>query len=444
VRIVADAPNETEEQRARDEAPRAFRLDVIDGPAAGAHWVELAPRCQIGSHPRSDLRIADPRVSRFHCEVAIEKDGAHLRDLGSRNGTLLDGVEVRDALLRPGSLIVAGQSTIQFSVGEAAMARPLSTEPRFGVLVGRSIAMREAFALLERAAASKATLLLEGETGTGKSEAAEAVHAASPWRDGPLVIVDCGALAPTLIESELFGHERGAFTGADSRRLGAFEQANGGTLFLDEIGELPLELQPKLLRVLETKRLRRLGGSSDQSVDVRFVAGTHRDLRSDVNEGGFRSDLYFRLAILRVRLPPLRERLDDLPLLARALLDRLSAPADSPLRSPGFAASLARRPWPGNVRELRNFLERTFVYGELGLALVDDHAAPADVAASSARLPFSEARERAILRFEREYLEGLMQEHGGKGGASAAAAAGINRVYLYRLLLRHGLQRPAK
>jgi len=299
------------------------------------------------------------------------------------------------------------------------------------------VGMRAAFALLERAAASDATVLIEGETGTGKEGAARGLHDGSTRRSGPFVVVDCGAIPAELLESELFGHERGAFTGASAARAGAFEEADGGTIFLDEIGELPLDLQPKLLRAIEHRQIRRVGSNLHKTVDVRLVAATHRDLRADVNDGRFRPDLYFRLAVVRINLPPLRERPEDIPLLVERIVDGLvdDPAARAPLLDGALVTALQRGAWAGNVRELRNHLERCLVLG--GPVPL---AAPGPVVgAVDGRIPYAEARQRALDEFERRYLEDLLRRHDGKV-ASAARAAGVNRAYLYRLLQRHGLR----
>jgi transcriptional regulator with PAS, ATPase and Fis domain len=284
--------------------------------------------------------------------------------------------------------------------------------------------MRAVFALLERAAASQATLLVEGETGTGKEAAAESVHKTGARRDQPFVVVDCSALPPHLLESELFGHEKGAFTGAQARRQGAFELASGGTVFLDEVGELAPDLQPKLLRVLERQEVKRVGSDRYTKVDVRIVAATHRNLRSDVNTKKFRSDLYYRLAVLVVTLPPLRERVEDLPLLVEELLERLEVDpaAAARLRTPAFTAELAAHRWPGNVRELRNYLERSLALPDRG---------------ETAHPPrsYKQAREA----WERAYVEELLRAAAGNV-AAAARQAGLDRAAFYRLLWRHGMR----
>ncbi len=365
--------------------------------------------------------------SRASTARIVVRDGrAHLRDLGSKNGTLVDGVSVVEAHLDDGARIAVGQTTMRFHIGTTAVAIPLSRTERFGGLVGRSAQMRHVFALLERAAASKATLLVEGETGTGKEAAAESVHQAGARRDQPFVVVDCSALPPHLLESELFGHEKGAFTGASTRRLGAFETARGGTVFLDEIGELSPELQPKLLRVLERQEIKRVGADRYHKVDARIIAATHRNLRSDVNTKRFRSDLYYRLAVVVVTLPPLRDRIEDLPLLIEHLLGGLDAGHKGEaarLRTPAFLAEAAGHRWPGNVRELRNYLERA-------LALA---GTPAGGAAGPAS--YKQARER----WERAYVEELLRAADGNV-AAAAREAKLDRAAFYRLLWRHGMR----
>jgi DNA-binding NtrC family response regulator len=281
--------------------------------------------------------------------------------------------------------------------------------------------------------------LIEGETGTGKEGTAEAIHDASTRKDKPFVVVDCSAIPANLLESELFGHEKGAFTGAATRRIGAFEEASGGTIFLDEIGELPQELQQKLLRVLEQYEIRRIGSNTYERADVRVVAATNRDLRAEVNEGRFRSDLYYRLAVVKISLPALRHRPDDLPILVDRILSRLHASdaAISALKKPEFIGTLARATWPGNVRELRNYLERCLVFQEpVPLSESEGHGAVHSIDPS---LPYDDARAAALADFERRYVEGLLETHSGSV-SSASRAAGVSKVYLYRLINKHGLK----
>jgi len=415
------------------DAPIAagFRVSAVDGAAFDSN----GGRCAIGTHESNDLRLTDTRVSRFHCEIVVEGANARIRDLGSRNGTVVDGVRVVEAFLRGGSTIVVGGVSLRFDLLQQVKRLPISPRTSFHGVVAHSIAMRAALAWIERAATNDLTVLLEGETGTGKGKVAEAIHRGSPRAKHPFLVVDCGAIPANLVESELYGHEKSAFTGATERRVGAFEEASGGTLFLDEIGELPLEQQPKLLRVLESKEIRRVGSNAHRKVDVRIVAATNRDLRREVNEGRFRADLYFRLAVLRIELPPLRQRPDDVPALAKELLRAMGARDEEIERlcTKDFLASLRRGAWPGNARELRNHLERCLAFDE-ALPIVE---AARPTAVIDASLPYGEARRRAIDAFEREYVRELLARHDGKM-TQAAAAAGIDRVYLYKLAKRHG------
>jgi two-component system, NtrC family, response regulator GlrR len=423
-----------------------FRVAVVDG-APATSWQSTSARCAIGSHEGNDLVVADQTVSRFHCEITMDAAvGPRIRDLGSKNGTVVDGVRVVDAFLRSGSTMKLGAVTLRFDFVGHVSKIPISERTSFHGLVAESVAMRMALALIERAASSDMTVLLEGETGTGKSRVAEAIHRAGARASKPFLVVDCGAIPANLLESELFGHERNAFTGAGERRIGAFEEAHGGTIFLDEIGELPLDLQPKLLRALEAREIRRLGSNHWQKIDVRIVAATNRDLRTEVNEGRFRSDLYFRLAVLRIELPPLRARLEDLPALAKGLLASIGAkqPEIDALFTPDFLASLRRGAWAGNIRELRNHLERCLVFQE-ALPIGELAASPSGQSATSsaptvdAREPYAVARRRAIEEFERVYVRELLALHDSKM-TPAATAAGVGRVYLYKLARRHGLR----
>jgi len=395
-------------------------------------------RCQIGTHEGNDVVVADPTVSRFHCEVRIEDKRPMIYDLGSTNGTFVDGTRVKVGYLKHGSVLTLGAgTTLRFELDDKATLLPVSAASDFGELIGAAASMRATFAVLEKAARTDATVVLEGETGTGKSKAALAVHQRSARASKPFLVVDCSALPPTLLEAELFGHEKGAFTGAAGARQGVFEEADGGTVLLDEIGDLPLELQPKLLRVLEEGQVRRLGQNQWTAVDVRIIAATHRDLREAVNTGRFRSDLYFRLAVVRVTLPPLRERLDDLPDLARALLTRLGAtPKSHPaLFSAAFLSGLSAHAWPGNVRELRNYLERSLVFeGPAPMGEAASGATPA----SWRGLPFPVARRRALDAFEVAYVQQLLERY-GKKMSQAAIEAEVDRAYLHRLVRRHGL-----
>ncbi|MEZ4398664.1 MAG: sigma 54-interacting transcriptional regulator [Kofleriaceae bacterium] len=415
---------------------REFTLTVLDGDLPGAVHVFAAERVVVGADAAAALTIADPAMSKFHCELRITDGAAVVRDLGSRNGTLVDRVPVIEAPLRPGAVLGLGRTQLRFDLGTRHHQLALSPHDRFGRLRGASVRMRSVFALLESAAAASATVLVQGESGTGKELVAEALHSEGPRRDGPLVVVDCGAIPPTLLETELFGHEAGAFTGATTRRVGAFEAAAGGTLVLDEIGELALDLQPKLLRAIEQRAIQRVGASDRIPVDVRVVAATNRDLKAEVNARRFRSDLYYRLAVVVVTMPPLRERTTDIPLLVDALLDELAAPDDPmarELRSGALWPELLRHGWPGNVRELRNYVEACLV--RQAHALTD----PGDAPTIDVRQPLRVVREQWTRHVERRYLEELLRVHHGNVSA-AARAAGVDRVHLHRLLARVGLR----
>ena len=324
------------------------------------------------------------------------------------------------------------------------MAEPTS----FRGMVGRSAPMRSLFALLARAAKTDATVLLEGETGTGKEASADAIHAQSRRAQGPFIVIDCGAIPPNLLESELFGYEKGSFTGAVTARAGAFEAASGGTIFLDEIGELTIDLQPKILRAIERRQVKRIGSSISTGVDVRVIAATNRSLKAEVAANRFRSDLYYRLAVIQVRLPPLRERLTDLPYLIDDFLQKAGA-ADSPeaegLKAPEFLANVTRYRWPGNVRQLRNYLERCLALADSKTPPGADTAPPAklDVAPTEEAIdvnqPLRMAREACVARFEHRYLEALLAHHGNNVSV-AARAAGVDRIHFYRLLWKYGLR----
>jgi DNA-binding NtrC family response regulator len=422
-------------------AIRRFRVTVVSGPATGKAWSESSERCAIGSHPSNDLAIDDETVSRFHCELAIASDAVRVRDLGSRNGTRLGTVELADAKLIGGELLALGGSIIKIDIDPEEIRLEASDRSYFGELVGDSAVMRELFSQLEKIAAKQVTVLIEGETGSGKEGVAQTLHDASARASGPFVVVDCSAIPTNLVEAELFGHEAGAFTGAIARRLGAFEQASGGTLFLDEIGELPAELQPKLLRALESREIRRVGSATLVRCDLRIVAATNRDLRAEVNQGTFRADLYYRLAVVKVRLPPLRERRDDIPLLVKHLLARLDAtPAMvAQLTAPDYLAVLVGAPWPGNVRELRNHLEQCVVFSEKIVPNAPTCRRTQSEREIDIEQSYELARRRALDDFERAYLTRLVENAGGNV-AEAARAAGVNRGYLYKMLGRHGLR----
>ncbi len=437
----------------------AIELVVIDGPSRGQRARVAEGVARVGSDAASDLSLADATVSRIHCEIRVHPDGVVVRDCDSTNGTYVEGVRLmREGEVQPGAKVRVGRSVFRIESIAGDEIVPLSEATSFGELVGGSLEMRHVYAILERIAPTNATLLIGGETGTGKDVAARSLHAASPRASGPFVPVDCGAIPESLFESELFGHMRGAFSGATGDRRGVFEEAHGGTIFLDEIGETPLPVQAKLLRAIETRSVRRVGGNNERPVDVRIVAATNRSLATCVNQGTFREDLYYRLAVVEVTLPPLRSRAEDIPRLARHFLARFGG--DKTTMPESFVAMLMRRAWPGNVRELRNFIERSVSLGsirekeyDLGLAPAAPRAAaPAPPAAPSApgssptieslvpvHLPLKDARQAWTESFEHVYVRTLLKKTNGNL-TRAADLAGVNRRFMQRLLARLGVR----
>jgi transcriptional regulator with PAS, ATPase and Fis domain len=427
-------PTETVVSTPHSMRVRTVTLHVTKGPDAGRSVRVDQPTFAIGVGDAADFRLTDPGVSREHLRLVLGPGGVLLRDAGSKNGTFLGSARIHELTLTGDAAVSLGGTVIAIAVAPDATVLPMSANEHFGDAIGTSAIMRHLFASLERAAASELTILLEGESGVGKDLLARAIHARSPRAEGPFVVLDCGAIPENLIESELFGHERGAFTGADRARRGVFEEATGGTLFLDEIGELPLEMQPKLLRVLEQREVRPLGGQTSRPVDVRVLAATNRRLSEASRTGEFRSDLFYRLAVVRATLPPLRERAEDILPIARRMLRALKndPAADFP---DDFASMLAAYPWPGNVRELRNVVER-----HAALGVHDSLFAQADAVVTSAddelaRLPYHEARRRVVDRFEEVYVARVLERADGVV-SRAADLAGVSRPSLYRMLER--------
>ncbi|MBI4815074.1 MAG: sigma 54-interacting transcriptional regulator [Deltaproteobacteria bacterium] len=416
-----------------------FLLGVIRGPQPGSTHLLLKDRTTLGKGEDADVVIADATVSRLHLEIVRSGDRYMVRDLGSTNGTFLEGTQIKEAFLKPGSRIRAGEVLLRFlPVNEVVTAGPIDFK-NFGDLLGTSVKTREAFALLHKISPTEATVLLLGETGTGKSAAARAIHAGSQRKDGPFVVLDCGAISKSLIESELFGHEKGAFTGAAHTRQGAMEACRGGTLFIDELDDLPIEVQPKLLRALEEREIYRVGSHRPIHLDLRVIAATKKDLRKEVQEGRFREDLFFRVSVVMVPIPPLRERREDIPLLVDHFLGK-------PGTFDGLRSEIQERllshTWPGNIRELRNVLERASYTGELDDFDPGSRRTPledpdAKLVVDHTR-PFKEAKEALVSRFEREYLRQLLQRTKGNM-ARAAREAGIDRKYLYMLQKKYGL-----
>ncbi len=423
---------------------RQYQLSVTAGPDAGKS-VPIKGTLIVGSHPEAGLPLTDPTVSRYHLELHARGDGVRVRDLESTNGSFISGARVQEIIIEEEATVTIGKTSLRVSILEHDLGKPDARRSSFGRVVGESEAMRHLFGILERVAPSDSTVVLLGETGTGKELIAEAIHQNSKRKDKRLVVVDCGAVAPTLIESELFGHIKGSFTGAVSDRFGAFLEADGGTIFLDEIGELPLELQPKLLRVLEGGMVKRVGEDKPRRVNVRVVAATHRDLEAEVEAGTFRRDLYFRLAVVLVRVPPLRERIDDLPMLARHFVRQMGR-VDFELSS-ALLQRFIDYGWPGNVRELRNVVERALAGAEVDPLPQDGGGRGANSTTSSGirssegltDLPFKEAKEKLVDSFTKEYLVALLSKCGGNI-SEVARTAGIARNYVHRLVTKYGLK----
>ena len=322
------------------------RFTAVSGPGAGRALVMTSAMATVGRHATNDLVLVDPGVSAVHLHARRQGERVHVRDAASTNGTWLGPHRVTEIELAPGAEIIVGETRLRLDLDGGAEPALVSPDESFGELVGESTAMRELFATLARIAPKNLGLLVQGETGTGKEEIARAIHARSPRASEPFVVIDATSLPETLAESLLFGHEKGAFTGATERRVGLFEAAHRGTVFLDEIGELPAGLQAKFLRVLERYEFVRVGSSTPIKVDVRVIAATHRDLRNEIEAGRFREDLYFRLAQLRIQIPPLRDRLEDIPILCRKLLGSIAGDREI-LIEQAAVAYLATQPWPG-------------------------------------------------------------------------------------------------
>jgi transcriptional regulator with GAF, ATPase, and Fis domain len=432
-----------------------FQIRVLEGVDQGKSLLldgSLAAPVLVGTSPTCDIRLTDPEVSRRHASLELVDGRVRIQDLESTNGTFVDRVAIVGAYLNGGELVRMGKTALQVLRVPASPAPPLPAASHFGRTLGASPQMRRLYPICARLAASTplVPVIIEGETGTGKEVLAESLHEEGPRADKPFIVFDCTAVAPTLVESELFGHERGAFTGAVSSRKGVFEQAHGGTLLIDEIGDLDLTLQPKLLRVLEKSEVRRVGGDRPIRVDVHVLSATRRDLDREVQAGRFRDDLFHRLSVARVELPPLRKRRGDIPLLAHHFAQQLSA-GSRPLGT-DLIGRWENLPWPGNVRELRNAVAKQIVLGELADGASDgdeeeDAWEPAQARSSACAdndiveqvlkqdLPLPVARQRVIGHFLQRYLAHLLAKHGGSV-AKAAKESGVARRHFQRLLAR--------
>jgi DNA-binding NtrC family response regulator len=417
------------------------RVTVAEGPNQGLTREIISNTLRIGSSSDNDLVLSDNTVSRRHCSISPFGGGHRVRDEGSRNGVFVAGARVLDAIYSTAFSIQLGDTLLFVEPLADQVSREQASRDRFGDLLGCSSCMRELFADLARIAVTDMALLIEGETGTGKELVAESIHRASARADEPLVVFDCSAVAPTLAESELFGHERGAFTGASTARAGVFEQADGGSIFLDELGELPKDLQPKLLRVLEKGEVRRLGSQRTITVNVRLIAATNRNLAAEVALGNFREDLYFRLAGAHVYVPPLRDRMGDLPLLVEHFLSRSKPPRSAAEIPAGVWEMFMAHRWPGNVRELSNAVQRLLVMPDRPLRSMTSPP-PASTssppAAGTEALPLRVARREATEAFERQYVEGVLARTAGNV-TRAAAVAEVSRQMMQKLMRKHGI-----
>ncbi|MBI2343200.1 MAG: sigma 54-interacting transcriptional regulator [Deltaproteobacteria bacterium] len=433
---------------------RKCQLVVLQGVDKGKKISLHKNSTTIGKRETNDFVLSDKTVSRTHVAIDYTADSFVLRDLGSTNGSYLNGSRVKEAYLAPGDVIKMGNTQIEFRAFDEKVKVAPSSNEQFGLLVGTSLKMRQIFGILERIAPTNASVIVEGETGTGKDLVAQSIHEHSARRSRPFVVFDCSAVAPNLIESELFGHEKGAFTGAIKSRRGAFEEAHGGTIFLDEIGELTAELQPKLLRALEQRQVKRVGGNTTINIDVRIICATNKNLRTEVTEGRFREDLYYRLSVVKIIIPPVRERPEDIPALIEHILrdSKFNRGPEGGLRvtriDDDALKLLQRYQWPGNVRELVNTLERatSFVESETitrgHIDFVFSHMEHEEEGTErlvvDKQLPFKEAKQRVLEVFEKDYLQDLLDRNNGNLSA-AAREAGIDRKHIRNLLKKYGI-----
>ncbi|MBI4701414.1 MAG: sigma 54-interacting transcriptional regulator [Deltaproteobacteria bacterium] len=417
---------------------------------------ESAPWREVGEDPvivgrnaACQVMVDDTKVSAVHAELVATEQGVRVRDLGSRNGTYVADVRVGEIYLASPCVLHLGATEIHFEPlrPEHVTVPPI---PAFGPLVGQSDVMRLTFDRLSKVSPTDLTVLICGETGTGKELAAQAIHQASARAAKPFVVVDCGSIPASLAEASLFGHERGAFTGAIDKHASPFYDAQGGTIFLDEMGELPLDVQPKLLRALAERRVKSVGGSIYKPIDVRVIAATRRDLVRAVNAGTFRSDLYFRVAQVKVDLVPLRQRVEDIPLLVRSMLKDLGDEDAYGRVGNTTLERLMRYDWPGNVRELRNAVAVGYALSDpqaeidisAHLGAMAEGAGPSSVAApvtADASRPFQDAKQDVLSRFARDYFTRLAQE--SKGNVSEMARrAGMERAHVRAYLRRHSIE----
>jgi DNA-binding NtrC family response regulator len=408
----------------------------------GQHLIDVEP-IVIGRNEGADVVLDDSEVSGVHCELRAVTEGIAVRDLGSTNGTFCSNVRIREAVITGKAELTVGNTRLTIEPSGKKQRVELGFADRFGSIVGASPKMRRVFSVLEKVAATPLSVLVLGETGTGKEGVARAIHDASTRRARPFVVVDCGSIPQSLAESILFGHEKGSFTGANERRDGALAEANGGTLFLDELGELPVDLQPKLLRALSERQVRRIGATAFDPIDVRIIAATRRDLGLEMNAGRFRSDLYFRIAQVRVELPPLRERLADLPMLIEDICTRVQQAWAAPIVQDWIGRRMASHDWPGNVRELVNVVSVAATLAQTPEAIDDVLLLARDeqpVRSTEAATAFSDAKRQAIIAFERNYFGELNKR--AKGNVSEMARqSGMERHHVRAYLRKYGVDK---
>ena len=420
---------------------RSGKLVVVSGTDLQKAFAIEGKEVTIGSQGDNHCVLTDPTVSRHHAVIEETGEGYVLRDLGSTNGTYLSGILIKEAHLEYGSIIALGNTRLQFVPLEERVEILPSEEHYFGDVFGGSLEMRRIFSMLKKISPSDITVTIEGETGTGKELVARAIHSHSQRAKGPFMVIDCGSISKNLIESELFGHEKGAFTGATQTRRGAFEMADGGTIFIDEIGELGLEMQPKLLRVLEQREVRRVGGNEVFKVNVRVVAATNRDLASEVQKGRFREDLFYRISVVRIHLPPLREKGEDIPLLAQQFARELS----EQYRSGGDVAVSAEALeilrhyyWPGNVRELKNVITMAMAMGNDEVLQLRDFIMPLSSEGRLRAPSLDSLIGKTLEEIEKAAIMKTLKAHGGNKSV-AARVLGIAYSTLYEKIKKYGL-----
>jgi DNA-binding NtrC family response regulator len=420
-----------------------IRRATLHAPDGQTFAIDVEP-VVIGRSEGATVVLEDKEVSGVHCELRAVSEGIQVRDLGSTNGTFCGSVRIREAIIADRAELTVGTSRLVLEpTGKKRV--DLGYADRFGSIVGATPSMRRLFSTLEKISGTELSVLVLGETGTGKEGVARSIHDASLRKKGPFMVVDCASIPPTLAESILFGHEKGAFTGANERRDGALSEANGGTLFLDELGELPIELQPKLLRALAERQVKRVGGTGVEPIDVRLVAATRRDLSSEMNAGRFRSDLFFRIAQVRLELPALRERVQDLPLLVEDICRRIQRAEAAPVVHSWIERRMASHDWPGNVRELVNVVSVAATLADTPDAIDDvlllrQDAEPEQ--STQLATAFSEAKRQAIASFERNYFVDLSKR--AKGNISEMARrSGMERHHVRAYLRKYGLDKGA-